>query len=419
MSPIDLLMIGAGNRGFYAYGPYAQSHPDEVRFTAVAEPDPLRRERFAQAHHIPTERQFARWQDALTQPQLARAALNCTMDQEHLASSISALNAGYDMLLEKPMATTAEHCRELVRVAEANKRTLQICHVLRYTPFGNALQQIISSGRLGRIVTIDHRENVSYWHMSHSFVRGNWRNTATSAPMILAKCCHDMDLLAWVMGEPVTQLQSFGGLMHYRADQAPVGAPLRCTDGCSIEASCVWHAPTLYGAVEGVPPISDFIVNAMGSEHETAPQRWERLKTSPYGRCVYHCDNDVVDHQVVNMQFAGGATCTFTMQGHSEREGRTLRWDGTRATLFGDFSHGRPYEIRIHDHGNADNPEVIRFDDDDGHGGGDAGIMRDFVRALHGQTSPQQTTARVSLQSHLMCFAAEESRASGRVIAMS
>jgi predicted dehydrogenase len=418
-TPIEVLLIGAGNRGTHAYAPYALQFPDELKFTAVAEPDEGRRAHFAQLHNIPRERQFASWQEALSKPQLARAAMNCTMDKVHFESSIAALNAGYDMLLEKPMATTAEECRELVRVAEANHRLLQICHVLRFTDFFSTLHAIVRSGRLGRIITIDHRENVSYWHMSHSFVRGNWRNTAESAPMILAKCCHDMDALVWVLGKRVQRLSSFGALTHYKGDQAPPNAPLRCTDGCPIENTCPWYAPKLYGAIEGVPPVSMFMVSAMAPDRDTAQARWQKLQTGPYGRCVYHCDNDVVDHQVMNMQFEDDVTCTFTMHGHSEREGRTLRWDGSRATLFGDFSHGRPFEIRIHDHGNEDNPEIIRFDDGAGHGGGDEGLMRNFVKALRGETTPHQTTARVSLQSHLMCFAAEESRLSGRMVELS
>jgi len=416
MAPLEILLIGAGNRGTHAYGPYAFAHPDQIRFTAVAEPDPVRRAYFADLHDISPERQFASWQEALAQPQMAHAVLNTTMDQEHFASAIAVMKAGYDMLLEKPMATSAVDCLELVRVAEETGRTLQICHVLRFTNFFSKLYEIVNSGRLGRIVTIDHRENVSYWHMSHSFVRGNWGNTAKSAPMILAKCCHDMDALSWIIKQPVKSLSSFGSLMHYKADQAPPDAPMRCTDGCPIQDTCLWYAPKLYGAIEGTPAVSRFMVNALGPADDSPTAVWDRLTTSPYGRCVYHADNDVVDHQVVNMEFEGGTTCTFTMHGHSDREGRTIRWDGTKATLFGDFSSGRPFEIRIVDHGHEDTPEIIQFDDGAGHGGGDEGLMSNFVKTMRGEQTPHTTTARVSLQSHLMCFAAEEARLNGKVV---
>jgi predicted dehydrogenase len=414
-NPIEVLVLGAGGRGTFAYAPYARENPQDLEITAVAEPDPERRARFAAMYEIPPERQFAAWDAALAAPQLAHAVINCTMDQMHVPSTLAALNAGYDVLLEKPMAVTPDDCRLLVNTAEKLGRMLQICHVLRYTSFFSKLYEIVNSGRLGRVMTIDHRENVSYWHMSHSFVRGNWRNLATSAPMILAKCCHDMDILVWIMQQRVARLSSFGRLTHYRAANAPPGVPQRCTDGCPIEKECPWYAPKLYGALEGVPEISRFMVMAMNGATHPAHERWEMLKNSPYGRCVYHCDNDVVDHQTINMEFEDGTTCTFTMHGHSDKEGRTMRYDGSRATLYGDFYDET--EIRICDHG-SDRVEVIRPDSGGGHGGGDGGIIRDFVKAMRGQTSPHQTTARVSLESHLMCFAAEEARTQNKVVEM-
>ncbi len=426
MLPIEAVMIGAGNRATWSYGPYALQHPNEIRFIAVAEPDPERRARFASYHDIPVERQFASWEDVVARPQMARAAVNCTQDRMHHASTLALLAAGYDVLLEKPIAPTREECVALVEAAERLGRTLQICHVLRYTPFFTALYDIVNSGRLGRIITIDHRENVSYWHMSHSFVRGNWRNQALSAPMILAKCCHDLDILIWVMGRRVRRLSSFGSLAHYRAERAaelsPEPIPERCTDGCPIEATCPWYAPHLYGADIHQRSTLErfetrgFMLTAADMFNTLPEERWEKLKSSPYGRCVYRCDNDVVDHQTLNLEFEDGATCTFTMHGHSDREGRTLRWDGTRATLYGDFSEGRPFALRIVDHGSLKEEVLHPAGDGSGHGGGDFGLMRDFVKALNGERTKHQTTARVSLESHLLAFAAEDARREGRVI---
>ena len=410
-------MLGAGGRGMYAYGPYAIEHPDEIRMTAIAEPDDERRARFAQAHGIPLERQYRTWQEALAGDRLAQTAINCTQDRLHFDSTMAVLQAGYDVLLEKPIAPIRAECVKLVRTAESLGRVMQICHVLRFTAFFSTLYDIIHSGRLGRIITVDHRENVSYWHMSHSFVRGAWRNEGLSSPMILAKCCHDLDILAWIMGNPIESLNSYGALTHYRAANAPAGAPPRCTDGCPAETDCPWYAPRLYGALEGVPPRSEWIVTALGGG-DTAQERWRRLQTSPYGRCVYHSDNDVVDHQVISMLFPGDVTVTFTMHGHSDTEGRTMRWDGTRATLYGDFSDGRPHEFRIHDHG-TNNIEVIQPQAGaSGHGGGDEGLMSAFVRTLRGESVPHQTSARASLESHLMAFAAEESRQSRQAMDM-
>jgi predicted dehydrogenase len=439
---IEAVMIGAGNRATFAYGPYALVHPNALSFVAVADPDAGKRQRFASLHDVAPDMQFASWEDLAARPQIARVAINCTQDRTHHASTLALLRGGYDVLLEKPMATSAAECIELVEVAESLGRTLQICHVLRFTEFFSALYDIVNSGRLGRIVTIDHRENVSWWHMSHSFVRGNWGNEAKSAPMILAKCCHDLDVLVWIMRQRVTHLSSFGSLMHYTATSlSPAGRgqgeggnsinpPLRCTDGCPIEVSCPWYAPRIYGAQSplpigeglGVGAITfaphPFMLTAAGLENLTPEERWEALKTSPYGRCVYHCDNDVVDHQTLNMLFEDGATCTFTMHGHSDVEGRTMRWDGTQATLFGDFSDGRPHSIRIVEHGSQREEVIYPTTGESGHGGGDFGLMRAFVQSLHGQPSKHSTTARVSLESHLLAFAAEEARREGRVVVM-
>ena len=216
---IEAVMIGAGNRATFAYGPYAIEYPNDISMIAVADPDELRRGRFSSFHDIPAEQQFDSWQALCSRPQMARVAINCTQDRTHHASTLALLRAGYDVLLEKPMGVSAAECAELVEVAEQLGRQLQICHVLRFTEFFTALYDIVNSGRLGRIVTIDHRENVSYHHMSHSFVRGNWGNEGKSAPMILAKCCHDLDILLWIMRQRVTHLSSFGSLMHYRTPE--------------------------------------------------------------------------------------------------------------------------------------------------------------------------------------------------------
>lgn len=444
--PLEAILIGAGNRGRDAYGPYALQHPDELRFVAVAEPHEERRARFATAHRIPPERQFRTWEELLALGQVADAALVCTLDRLHVEPAVAALQAGYDVLLEKPMATTAGDCVRLVQTAERTGRILMICHVLRYTPFFSKLHEIIASGRLGEIITVEHRENVVYWHMAHSYVRGNWRNSDLESPMILAKCCHDMDILFWNLG-PVRRLSSFGALKHYRRENAPPGAPERCTDGCPYEEECPWNAKRLYleliplmqnarysrlrrerlvarltldhpsftRAARRLIPALDAALDYRGwpisviSEYTTPEARLKALQTGPYGRCVYHCDNNVVDHQTVNMELESGATCAMFMHGHSHEEGRTMRYDGTRATLEGAFTMRRS-EITLHDHltGKTERivPEGVLY----GHGGGDAGLMAAFVRALREGKAEPMTSARASLESHLMAFAAEQSR---------
>jgi predicted dehydrogenase len=439
-----------------AYGTYALAHPDEIRFVAVAEPHDLRRARFARAHDIPVDRQFRAWEDMLTKDKIADVAVVCTQDSMHTAPAVAALEAGYDVLLEKPMAANLLDCVRLVQAAERTGRLLQICHVLRYTPFFSTVHDIIASRRLGDLITVEHRENVSYWHMAHSYVRGNWGNSLLSSPMILAKCCHDLDLLYWNLGRCV-QLSSVGSLRHYRPQNAPPDAPERCTDGCPQAVTCAWYAPRLYldlvplahivrrspnvrerlgaalllnypGLAQRIRrffPALDAAMDYRGwpvsviSEDTGREARRKALETGPYGRCVYRCDNDVVDHQIVTMEFGGGVSAVLAMHGHAHEESRTLRVDGTRATLRGRY-HPYQEEIEIHDHltGKVETirPAVARSGAG-GHGGGDAGLMAAFVRAVRRQAQAL-TTARESLESHLMAFAAEEARLSRQMVQM-
>lgn len=448
--PLQLLLFGAGNRGGDIYGGYALRHPTEVQFVAVADPNPTRRLAFAHAHHIAPERQFESWQDALSAGKIADAVVNATQDDMHHTSAVAALKAGYDMLLEKPIATTLAETLEIIQTAEKNQRMLLICHVLRFTDFFKKVHELMNSGRLGQIIHIAHNENVSYFHMAHSYVRGNWRNTSIAAPMILAKCCHDLDLLYWWLGEKVTALSSSGNLRHYIPENAPQGAPQRCTDGCPVKDTCPFFAPRIY--LDNIPikiavskaanPMlrklgkmslnSPSLTRALGkaispirllSEYSGWPRNTitehpendtavlEALRTGPYGRCVYHCDNNVVDHQVVEMTFESGITATLTMHGHSHEEGRTFRVDGSRATLLGKFTYSQAW-LEVHEHISG---EVTRFqfpsevDQTSGHGGGDDGLMAHFVQVMQGEAQPL-TSARDSLESHLMAFAAEEAR---------
>lgn len=426
--PVDLVLIGAGQRGALAYATYALEHPDQARIVAVAEPDPGRRNRVAEQHDIDDSMCFADWRDLVARGQLARGAIIATQDQEHVPPAVAALEAGYDVLLEKPMAHTLAGCVELVQTSERTGRILQVCHVLRYSPFWRALHNVLASGRLGEIITVEHRENVAFWHMAHSFVRGNWRNQSLSSPMILAKCCHDLDILVWNLASPVRRLSSFGSLRHFRSENVGAEIPERCTDGCPIEERCPFSAIGIYLDFRILPPESAFEVQqdmAAGrpprwplsvlSAENSSEARLAALRTGPYGRCVYRCDNDVVDHQVVSMELEDGASVAMVMHGHSNEEHRSMRYDGTRATLRARFGHRS--EITIYEHG-ANRVEQIPLNPaTSGHGGGDHGIMADFIRAVRGETAPM-TSARTSLESHLLAFAAEEARVHGVVVDM-
>lgn len=402
---------------------------------AVAEPIPARRERCARQHELEPAQVFTTWEDLLAGPKRADAVVIATQDSDHVAPTLAALAAGYDVLLEKPMATTLADCVTLIRAAEQAGRILQIGHVLRYTNFFRTVREIVQSGRLGDVVTYEHRENVAYYHMAHSFVRGNWSRQGQSSPMILAKSCHDLDLITWILGDEITHLSSTGSLRHFRPERAPrPDLPARCTDGCPIEAECPFSAIGIYldfkpwrplAAALGVPPdfdLSTFITwpNSTLADGDLRPEAIRRaLEEGPYGRCVYHADNDVVDHQIVVLETAAGASVGFFMHGHSHEEGRTLRIDGSRATLEGAYMLTRQ-EIRIHEHltGATETLHPAENAAEFGHADGDRGLMAAFLDTLRRGEASAVTDARAALESHLLAFAAEEARLKHSVIDM-
>jgi predicted dehydrogenase len=400
--PVEAVVIGAGLRGRDTYGAYALDNPEELRVIAVAEPNLELREVFAEAHRLPRERSFHDWQKLLSRPRLAQVAIIATPDHVHAAPAVAAVEREYDVLLEKPIAPGAVDCLRVVEAADGAGRLLQIGHCLRYTPFYAKVHEIMTSGRLGRLMTLSMAEHVGFWHMTHAFVRGKWGNTKNAAPMILAKCCHDLDLMAWFVGRPCLRVASFGSLRHFRPEDAPPGAPERCTDGCPVEATCVHSALRFYLKEFPGWPWSDV---CLATDLES---RRRALETGPYGRCVYRAGNDVVDHQVLALEFEDGVTATFAMHGFAAVPSRTIRVSGTLGELRGSLERG---EIEIHMHGEL-NPEVITIPFTPvGHGGGDQGLLRHFVDVVRrGAAEEVLASGRVALESHLIAFAAERSR---------
>jgi predicted dehydrogenase len=410
--PVELVLVGAGNRGHLAYGAYALRHPDQAKFVAVVEPDDARRVRFADVHRISRDRQFRSWEELGERPQLAPALVNATMDRTHRPSTLALLGSGYDILLEKPIATSPQECVEIVTAAERAGRILQIAHVMRYAPFFVAIRDLLASGRLGPVVSVDWRENLVYWHYAHSYVRGNWANSGRAGPMILTKCCHDLDLLFWLFGA-CHRLSSSGSLTHFTEKVVGPEIPARCTDGCPIEDECPYFAPRIYLELLRQNPDS-FAVNAITLDR-TEQGVMRALETGPYGRCVYRCDNDAVDHQVVALEFAGGLSVSLTMQGASHVEGRTVRIDGRRATLLANESRG---ELALHLHRTGQIERMSVEPGVGGHGGGDDGLINAFLEGIRGRHEGMRTSAREAIESHLMAFAAETSRKSGRPVDM-
>ena len=410
MRPVTAVVLGAGSRGS-TYAGYAKEHPEQLQIIAVAEPRTDRMNILADELNIPDSGRFTSWEELLERPRMADCVFVCTLDDDHTIPAIKAMELGYHVLLEKPMSNTEEECRAIVAAANKTGRTMAVCHVLRYTPFYMTLKKLIDEGRIGEVTTINQIENVGYWHQAHSFVRGNWRTVRETSPMILQKSCHDMDIILWLMGKDCRRVQSFGSLRHFCAENAPEGAPERCLDGCPHATACPYYAPALYMDMNRTGWPVDVITTDMSAEG-----RRKALEEGPYGRCVYRCDNDVVDRQVVNLEFDGGAVATFTMTGLSADFCRQLKIFGTKGQIEANMG---TKEIVLHCFGGE--KETIFVDvsmEGSGHGGGDFGIMRDFIRVLR-DGGESRTGAAVSLQSHLICFAAEKSRTEHIVVELS
>ena len=369
MNQVTAILIGAGARG-QIYARYAQEHPEELRIIAVAEPKADRRALMCRAYGIPADRAFSNWEDLLARPQMADAALICTLDDMHTEPTLAALKQGYHVLLEKPMSNSETECRAIAAAAEEAQRVLSVCHVLRYTPFYRTIKQLIDDGQVGEVASLSQVENVGYWHHAHSFVRGNWRCSEQTSPMILQKSCHDMDILLWLSGQRCTRVSSFGSLHHFDAAHAPQDAPLRCTDGCPHSVVCPYDAGKIY-LTDNVGWPTDMLTTDLSREG-----RLKALREGPYGRCVYHCDNDVVDRQVVNLEFDNGAVAGFTMTAFTTDMARQLKVCGTKGQITADMNANT---VSLHRFGES-GPREITLEtppqtNNYGHGGG--GLLSD------------------------------------------
>lgn len=414
MQPVKLMVIGAGGRGS-TYAEYAIHHPEEVQIVGVAEPREEYRTRLAARHNLPAHAVFTDWRAVADAPKFADGVIITTQDLLHADPAVAFADLGYHILLEKPMAPTPAECQRIVAAALRNQGIFAVCHVLRYTDYTQQLKALLDSGRIGEIISLQHLEPVGFWHQAHSYVRGNWRNEALSSSMLLSKSCHDLDWIRYLMGRRCLQVSSFGNLHHFRATEKPAGAAERCLD-CAVEATCPYSAPRFYGQLLERGDSGWLYVLTPKPSAETVTAA---LRNGPYGRCVYACDNDVVDHQVVTMLFEGGATAAFTMTAFTRQRDRETRIFGTRGELYGD---GRYLEIYDFLTGQTERIDTQAKRDGavlSGHGGGDEGLMRRFVAALAKQepglilSGPAET-----LETHMMVFAAEVARHESRVVAI-
>lgn len=400
--PVTAVVCGAGSRGWIAYSSYARKYPEELQIVGVAEPIPYRRERMANAFNIPKEQQFVTWEHVFEQPKFADAIIITTPDDLHHGPAMAGLNLGYDLLLEKAIAQSWEECNDILKLAEKTNAIVAVCHVLRYTSYFRKMKEVIDSRVLGEVVSVQHLEPVERIHMSHSFVRGNWGNSKKSNPIILSKSCHDTDILRWLIGKPSTKVSSFGSLSVFRKENAPEGSTARCTDGCAVEKKCIYSAIKLYKKQRGW-------LSHLNLEEVNDKTIMRELKNGPYGRCVYRCDNDVVDHQISNFEFEGGVTASFSMEALTHYGGRRTRVLCTEGDVFGDE---KTLTITNAVTGKQEVWDASKEKSDgSGHGGGDHGLVHDFVRAVSFKDATLLTsTIQASMESHLMGFQAEASR---------
>lgn len=409
--PVTVVIAGAGSRGA-GYARFAVNFPERLRVVGVAEPRAYHREKLAAECGVPRENVFSDWREMAERARFADAAIIATQDAMHEEPAVRFARLGYDVLLEKPMAPTEEACRNIVRAVKESGVLFGVCHVLRYTPQTRAIKRLIAEGKIGDVVSLTRVEPVGYWHQAHSFVRGNWRNEAESSFMLLAKSCHDLDWIRHVMDKPCRRVASFGSLKHFRREEQPKGAADRCLD-CAVEPGCPYSAKKIYlgfyrKGLRGWP--LDVIAEEVTEESVT-----EALRSGPYGRCVYACDNDVVDNQTVIMEFEGGRTASFVMTAFTKAEDRRTQIFGTHGEI-----HANGPKIHWHDFRTDETTEIDTNASEmsvmGGHGGGDYGIMDSFVRAVaerdasHILSGPDET-----LESHLMVFAAERARRNGSV----
>lgn len=410
--PVTAITCGAGSRG-NVYGNYALEYPDQLKIVGVAEPIPIRNERYAKKHAIPDANRFVTWEHVFQRPKFADAILVTTPDILHYGPCMAALEMGYDVLLEKPISPSPKECYDILELTKKSGRIVAVCHVLRYAPYFIKLRELIRSGAIGELISIQHMEPIEHVHMSHSYVRGNWHNSALSTPIILAKSCHDLDILRWMIGKPARKIQAFGDLKWFKKEHAPEGWTPRCMDGCAVESSCPYSALKIYSRQRGWT----YVFDLPDEKEKQGEAILNYLRTTNYGRCVYDMDNDQCDHYTANILFDGDITASFNMEAFTPWGGRRTRIMGSMGYIEGDMSKFTLYDFVT---GRSETMESNAIEipqyKNSGHGGGDWRLVSDWIQAIS-QRNPDLLTSTIdqSVESHIMGFEAERSRKEGTV----
>ncbi|MPZ54138.1 MAG: gfo/Idh/MocA family oxidoreductase [Acidimicrobiia bacterium] len=408
-----IAVVGGGSRGSTLARHALES--GRGRIAAIAEPDEGRRQKLMKVHGVESGLAFETWEQLVSQERLADAAIVATQDSDHTGPAVALAQKGYHVLLEKPMATNESDAERIVKTARDCGVLLSVCLVLRYSPYARRLRRVIDSGVLGDIVSVDHLEPVGWWHQAHSYVRGPWRSESLSSPMLLAKSVHDIDWIIDMIGRRARRVSSFGSLYHFRREQAPDGAADNCLD-CPVEPTCPYSAPRLYLSCLGDPATEEWPLSTV-TDARTSAGVLEALRTSPYGKCVYSGDNDVVDHQVVALEFDQGVTASFTMAAFTPMWFRHTRVFGTHG-----YAEGDGHQIRVHDFRTRDRRVIEGFDEQEtvgAHGGGDRGLVFAFIDAVARGDDSALVPPEESLESHRVAWAAEDARHRRGVVELS
>ncbi|MBE0649048.1 MAG: Gfo/Idh/MocA family oxidoreductase [Bacteroidales bacterium] len=410
--PITAITCGAGARG-NVYGNYAVEYPDQLKIVGVAEPIPLRIERYSAKHNIPKEHQFVTWEHVFNQPKFADAIIVTTPDALHYGPCMQALKMGYDVLLEKPISPSEQECRDILELTKKTGQIVAVCHVLRYAPYFIKLRELMQEDAIGEVISIQHMEPIQHIHMSHSYVRGNWHNSKECTPIILAKSCHDLDILRWMIGKPSQKIQAFGDLKWFAKENAPEGWTARCANGCNARRKCPYEAEKIYNPKSGW----NYVFDLPDDPNEVPKAIRHALETTNYGRCVYDMDNDQCDHYIANIQFDDNVTAAFSMEAFTPWGGRRTRVMGSMGFIEGDMSKFTIYDFRTNESKTMEASELnTKTYKNSGHGGGDWRLMADWLQAVY-QRNPDLLTSTIdqSIESHIMGFMAEKSRLEGTV----
>lgn len=410
MKKISVIIVGAGGRGTI-YSEHIKKLSDKAEIVAVAEPKDFFRERIVKAHNIKPENVFKDWRDILKREKFADAVIISTQDRMHREPAIAFAEKKYHIMIEKPLAPTLDECKQIVRAVKENNVMMSVCHVLRYSNYTRTIKSLLDSGRLGKIMTIQHLEPVGHWRFAHSYVRGNWRKESESSSILLAKSIHDLDWICYIAGDRCKKVSSFGSLMFFRKENKPAGSADRCLE-CANEKNCAYSAPRFYIDRVKSGKIGSYVESVVGAP--TEENIMDQLWTSQYGRCVFSCDNDVADHQVVNVEFEHGATAVFTLAGCSKYGNRRTTVFGSEGELFGDGE-----KITLHSYltGQTEEIKIPPPKVNDHHEGADFNLLESFVDAIiTGDQSKIVSGAEESMSTHGLVFAAEFSRHRGKVV---